>query len=210
VTGTSQAASANGSLSVAVEILGTEHPQRVHYRAVVDLVQRLPDPPPFESRLPAEGRSLSIGVSEIYRQWLFHGPLFRGIHQVSHVGTDGVAAVLASSSPQGWIPDASQEHWLIDPLMLDSGLQLLILWSRQHWDMTTLPSRFRAYRRFGTEPSKHVHCDLRMRPDTGGQTVHADIIFVSADGRVIGILEDIEGNCSKALNRLIGRDFVVQ
>jgi hypothetical protein len=208
VVGKAQAAAAQAPLSIAVEIVGTEHPQRIHYRAVVDLVQRLPEPPPFEPLSLTNGRTLSIDLSEIYRQWLFHGPLFQGIHRIDHMGTDGIVAVLASSSPLGWISDASEERWLIDPLMLDSGLQLLILWSREHWDMTTLPSRFQAYQRFGTQPGKHVHCEVRIRPNTGGQTIHADIVFVNTDGRVIGILEDIEGSCTRALNRLVGRDSV--
>jgi hypothetical protein len=210
VVGKSRAAAAHGALTFSVEIVGAEHPQRIHYRAVVDLVQRLPDPPPFEPLSLTKGYTLSMDLSEIYRQWLFHGPLFQGIHQVNHMGIDGVVAVLASSSPQGWISDASQERWLIDPLMLDSGLQLLILWSREHWNMTTLPSRFRAYRRFGTQPSKHVHCEVRIRPNADGQTIHADIVFVNTDGRVMGILEDIEGSCTRALNRLVGRDSLAR
>ena len=74
--------------------------------------------------------------------------------------------------------------------------------------MTTLPSRFRAYRRFGTQPGKHVQCEVRIRPNTDGQTIHADIVFVNTDGRVIGILEDAEGSCTRSLNRLVGRDSV--
>jgi hypothetical protein len=88
--------------------------------------------------------------------------------------------------------------------MLDGGLQLLILWSRQHLDMTTLPSRFRAYRRFAIEPGKEVHCKVSIRPETGRQTIHADILFLNPGGGTIGILEDIEGSCTKALNRLVG------
>jgi acyl transferase domain-containing protein/NAD(P)H-dependent flavin oxidoreductase YrpB (nitropropane dioxygenase family)/NAD(P)-dependent dehydrogenase (short-subunit alcohol dehydrogenase family) len=207
VVGKSQEVVADGPLSIAIEIVGTEHPERMHYRAVVDLVQRLPDPPPFEPLSLTNGHSLSMDLPEIYRQWLFHGPLFQGIREVKHLGSDGVAAVLASSSPLGWISDASEERWLIDPLMLDSGFQLLILWSRQHWSMTTLPSRFRAYQRFDAQPSEQVYCEVRMRPNTGGQIIHADIVFANSRGQVIGILEDAEGGCTTALNRLVGRDF---
>jgi NAD(P)-dependent dehydrogenase (short-subunit alcohol dehydrogenase family) len=208
VVGKSQGTAVQAPSSIAVEIFGTEHPRRVHYRGVVDLVERLPDPPPFEPLLSATAGTLSIDESEIYRQWLFHGPLFQGIHRIDHVGTDGIVAVLTSSSPLGWISDAIEERWLIDPLMLDGGLQLLILWSRQHLDMTTLPSRFRAYRRFAIEPGKEVHCKVSIRPETGGQTIHADILFLNPGGGTIGILEDIEGSCTKALNRLVGGDSV--
>jgi hypothetical protein len=115
-----------------------------------------------------------------------------------------VRAVLMSSDPAHYFAGTTQGAWLIDPLMLDSGLQLLILWSREHWDMTTLPSRFRAYRRFGSPEGQSVQCEVKIRPETACQTIHTDIIFRNARGDVIGILEDMEGSSSKALNRLVG------
>jgi acyl transferase domain-containing protein/NAD(P)H-dependent flavin oxidoreductase YrpB (nitropropane dioxygenase family)/NAD(P)-dependent dehydrogenase (short-subunit alcohol dehydrogenase family)/acyl carrier protein len=205
VVGKTQPIAAQGQLSIALEIAATENPQRIHYRAVVDLVEHLPDPPSFEPLSPATQRALSIDLSEIYREWLFHGPLFQGVRDIAYIGNDGVVAVLASSSPRGWIAEASDAPWLIDPLMFDSGLQLLILWSREHWDMTTLPSRFKAYRRFGAEPSEQIHCEVRIRPNTGNQTIHADIVFADTGGKVVGILEDAEGSCTRALNRLMQR-----
>ena len=204
VVGNSQAMAADDSLSIAVEIIGTETPHKVHYRAMVDLVPQLPEPPAFEPIAPAEPRGLSIDFSEIYQQWLFHGPLFQGINRIDYIGSDGIVAALASSSPATWITDAPDGRWLIDPLMLDSGLQLLILWSRQHWDMTALPSHFRAYRRFGTEPGTDVRCEVRIRPNIGSQKFHSDLIFINSHRCVIGVLEDIEANCTSALNRLAG------
>ncbi|MGH7045327.1 MAG: SDR family NAD(P)-dependent oxidoreductase [Stellaceae bacterium] len=192
------------SLSLAVEIVATERPHRAHYRAVVDLVRHLPEPPPFEPLSRTDGHPLAMGLSEMYEQWLFHGPLFQGLRRIDHISEHGVTAALASSSPMGWISDASGESWLIDPLMLDGGFQLIILWTREHWDMTTLPSRFGAYRRFATEPTKTVRCEVRIRPNSGSQTVHADMVFINTQGRVIGIMEDAEGSCTRALNRLVG------
>jgi hypothetical protein len=206
VIGKAQPIAAQGRLSIAVEIAATENPQRIHYRAIVDLVERLPDPPSFEPLSPATEHVLSIDLSEIYREWLFHGPLFQGVREINYIGTDGVVAVLASSSPLGWVAEASDAPWLIDPLMFDSGLQLLILWSREHWGMTTLPSRFLAYRRFNAELTKRIHCEVRIRPNPGSQTIHADMVFVNTDGRVVGTLEDAEGTCTRALNRLMQRN----
>jgi NAD(P)-dependent dehydrogenase (short-subunit alcohol dehydrogenase family) len=208
VVGSSVATATEDQLSIAVEIVGTDQPQRVHYRAIVDLVRCLPDPAAFSSQLPTGGRTLSMDISEVYRQWLFHGPLFQGIRQVNYIGREGMTAILAPSSPVGWVSDATESSWLIDPLMLDSGLQLLILWSRQHWEMTTLPSCFRAYHRFDSQPGNQIHCEVRIRPNTGGHTIHADLVFINADGRVIGVLEDIEGSSTRALNRVVDKDSV--
>ena len=49
-----------------------------------------------------------------------------------------------------------------------------------------------------------------MRPETGAQTVHADIFLIdAATSGVVGILEDIQGVCSKALNRLARQELAV-
>ncbi len=200
---TPQPIDAQGHQSVAIEVTGLSEPYRVHYRATVELSRHLPSPPTIRP-LSLNEKPLGLDVSEVYRNWLFHGPLFQGIVRVEQIGPEGVRAVLMSSDPAHYFAGTTQGAWLIDPLMLDSGLQLLILWSREHWDMTTLPSRFRAYRRFGSPEGQSVQCEVKIRPETACQTIHTDIIFRNARGDVIGILEDMEGSSSKALNRLVG------
>ena len=114
--------------------------------------------------------------------------------------------MLATTSPAGWFEGGSAGQWLIDPLMFDSSLQLLVLWARENWDMTALPSGFQNYRRFAAPSVSRIVCEMRIKPNTGGQTIHADIFFLdAATGRVVSILEDMQGACSKALNRLSDR-----
>jgi NAD(P)-dependent dehydrogenase (short-subunit alcohol dehydrogenase family)/acyl carrier protein len=202
-------AASNPSL-VAVEVRGDEHPHRMHYRATVELTQRLPQAPPLELKPLNDGRVFSMEIAEIYRQWLFHGPLFQGISRADLIGVGGIRALLATSSPDSWIAGGSQGQWLIDPLMFDSALQLLVVWAREHWDMTALPSGFRRFRRFAAPAASHILCELRLRPETGAQTIHADIFFIDeATGGVVGVLEDMQGACSKALNRLARRELTM-
>jgi NAD(P)-dependent dehydrogenase (short-subunit alcohol dehydrogenase family)/acyl carrier protein len=201
---------ASNPARVAVEVSGAGHPHRVHYRATIELASRLPDAPPLEVAPLSDGRAFSLEIAEIYRQWLFHGPLFQGISRADLIGVSGIKASLATSSPNTWIAGASDAPWLIDPLMFDSALQLLVVWAREHWDMTALPSGFRSFRRFAAPPASRILCELRIRPETGAQTIHADIFFIdAATGGVVGILEDMQGACSKALNRLAGRALAV-
>ncbi len=50
-----------------------------------------------------------------------------------------------------------------------------------------------------------VLCELRLRPETVQPTIHADIFFLdAATGGVLGMVEDMQGTCSRALNRLAG------
>jgi acyl transferase domain-containing protein/NAD(P)H-dependent flavin oxidoreductase YrpB (nitropropane dioxygenase family)/NAD(P)-dependent dehydrogenase (short-subunit alcohol dehydrogenase family)/acyl carrier protein len=203
-----QAGAASGPMSVAVEVAGAGHPSRIHYRATVDLAPRLPDAPRLQFAPLTDARAFSMEIADLYRQWLFHGPTFQGIHRVDLVSLSGVKASLATSSPDGWIAGPSQGQWIIDPLVFDSALQLVVLWAREHWDMTALPSGFQSYRRFAAPPASRITCEMRMRPNTGAQTIHADIFFLdAASGHMLGTIEDMHGACSKTLNRLAGREF---
>jgi hypothetical protein len=192
--------------NVAVEVVGTAQPHRVHYRATVDLAERLPSAPALNLPALAGGRPFHMKVGEFYDRWLFHGPLFHGITSVDQVSAKGVKAMLATTSPTGWVDETYTGQWLIDPLMFDSALQVLVLWARENWDMTALPSGFQSYRRFAAPAASRIVCEMRIRPNTGGQTIHADIFFLdAATGGVVSILEDMQGACSKALNRLSDR-----
>jgi len=191
-------------LNVGVKIAGAENPERVYYRATVELAQRLPQPPAVKPLSLVATRPFPVSADEAYGRWLFHGPLFRGIKRIECIGPDGIKGSFVASSPQQLIAGAPEGHWLIDPVMVDSGLQLLILWAREHWDMTPLPSRVHTYRRFGLPSSPQIQCEVHIRPETGGHVIHADLFFLGVERRVLGILEDMEGTCSKALNRLAG------
>ena len=151
-----------------------------------------------------------MSIPDLYRRWLFHGPLFQGITKVHQVGPSGVIASLTGSSPEHWIAGSAPGGWLIDPLLFDSALQLLVLWTREHWDMTPLPSGFHRLQRFSGPPASQITCEMTIRPNTGGQTIHSDIFFFDSDtGRVLCVIDDMQGTCSKALNRLAGGEVLV-
>lgn len=173
----------------------------------MELAERLPNASPLKLAPVADGRAFSTDVADIYRNWLFHGPTFQGIDRVDLVGPGGIKASLRTSLPEVWIAGTSSGKWLIDPLMFDSALQLLVVWAREHWDMTALPSGFKKYRRFAAPSASRVLCELRIRPNTRAQMIHADIFFLDgSSGNALGIVEDMQGACSKRLNRLAGRE----
>jgi NAD(P)-dependent dehydrogenase (short-subunit alcohol dehydrogenase family) len=189
---------------VDVEIADLENPRRIHYRASVEMARRLPDPPSPVLPPIGEARPFPLPVDEAYRRWLFHGPLFQGITRLDRIGVDGIEGSLTPSSPRQWIEGAPESRWLIDPVIFDCGLQMLVLWVREHWDMMSLPSRFLAYHRFATPSTTEIRCEIRVRPDERSHIVHADLYFLEVGGRLLGILEDMEGACSKKLNRVVG------
>jgi hypothetical protein len=192
-------------LNVDAEIRGVENPKAVHYRATIEMARMLP--PPLSVSLPplTQTRPFPIPVDEAYRRFGFHGPLFQKVTNIGLTGQNGIEGALEPSSPQEWIAGAPEGRWLIDPAIFDCGLQFLLLWVREYWDMMALPSRFSTYRRFGPAPLSQIRCEVRLRPEQRNQIVHADVYFLGAGGSPFGILEDMEVACSKKLDRVVGK-----
>nr|WP_145952235.1 type I polyketide synthase [Paludisphaera borealis] len=210
-----------------VAILNAGNPDRVHYRASVHLGRRarnhagtarpgfIADPSLLEG-----GGLNTIRVEEAYRDWLFHGPLFQGIASIEAIGPKGARAILRPSSPRACLRGEPPGEWLIDPILVDSALQMQVLWARLHWDVTLLPARIAEYRLFGPGiatpaarppgPSGNggdpygIRYELRISSESQVPTCHADHYFLSLDGRLLGVLTGVEGTGSKALNRLAG------
>jgi hypothetical protein len=106
--------------------------------------------------------SLPFSVEDMYRQWLFHGPLMAGIREIQGIGTNGIAGGLMPSMPQRCLGRQAQGAWVIDPVVLDSALQMIIVWTRMHWDMTPLPSRMHTDKRFGALSGERIDCRMRI------------------------------------------------
>jgi hypothetical protein len=143
-----------------------------------------------------------MSVEEAYKRWLFHGPCLQGISKIEGFNEKGIGGTVVPSSPSVCLRDEVKGAWLIDPALVDSGLQLSILWVRAHYDMMPLISSIKSYRRFGPVPDQPVHCWAEARASAGGHVVSASFYFVDAEGKLISLIEDMEASCSKELNRL--------
>jgi len=202
---TASASSEQLKVELKIESI-SENPKRTYYQATAELAKELSEPTK-ETNEPLnlnEKRSFPMNIEEAYQKWLFHGPTLQGITQIEGTGANGIIASLITSSPEKCLAQTPQSSWIIDPVIVDCGLQLTILWGRMYWGMTSLPSRFGTYKRFGEFKGKNISCQVRIRPDSKDHVIHADVAFIGEDGRLLGLLEDLEHNCSKSLNRLTG------
>jgi NAD(P)-dependent dehydrogenase (short-subunit alcohol dehydrogenase family) len=199
-----QQRSSQDRLSVDAEILGVENPKAVHYRATIEMARYLPPPPSVSLPPLTEARPYPIPVDEAYRRFGFHGPLFQKATVIGPTGHNGIEGALEPSSPQEWIAGAPGGRWLIDPAVFDCGLQFVVLWVRDYWDMMALPARFSIYHRFGPPPLARIRCEVRLRPEQRKRIVHGDLFFHGPEGRLFGILEGMEFACSKKLDRVVG------
>ncbi len=174
------------------------------YTATAEFRAKAAAASPIEPLALVHGRPFPMSVEEAYEKWLFHGPLFAGIVELEGIGDNGIIARIAPSLPQRCLAESpAGTRWLVDPVALDSGLQLVILWARTYLDSTPLPSRFTCYHRLGDLSAGQMRCEARIyNVAPGRSTMHVDIMFYDAAGQCVGWLEDIEVACSKALNRL--------
>jgi acyl transferase domain-containing protein/NAD(P)-dependent dehydrogenase (short-subunit alcohol dehydrogenase family) len=188
-------------------IASTDTPARPHYKATV-LLRRPgePAPAPKGAAPLAVAGSLPMGLDEAYREWLFHGPIFKGIAVVDSIGPEGARARLRTSTPADCLADRPAGTWLLDPVMLDSALQIQVLWGRLHWDMTLLPNVFASYRIYGPRPAdaaaRGVRHEMRTRPGNVPPACVADHDFFDHEGHLFASLHGVEGTASRALNRI--------
>ncbi|HEU4759321.1 MAG TPA: SDR family NAD(P)-dependent oxidoreductase [Dehalococcoidia bacterium] len=190
-----------GGVTVQATIVSGEAPQRRHYQALIDLASR-PGPEAEEQARPlAAAKPFPLSAEEAYRDILFHGPLFQGIKEIAALAPDGASALLTPSSPERCLSGGPESGWLADPVVIDSALQLQLLWGRKQWDITSLPSRIGSLRLFGPLSGSHIRCETRIEPLSARPTSLASHHLYGADGQLLALLEDVELVGSKSLNR---------
>jgi NAD(P)-dependent dehydrogenase (short-subunit alcohol dehydrogenase family) len=185
---------------------------RAHYRARVQL--RDPDGshyrggPNADAPAPpqlADPKRFPIGIEEAYRDLLFHGPLFQGIVAIEGMDELGATSLLRPSLPGRCVAGADGLRWLLDPVLLDSALQIQVLWARLQWDVTLLPAEIGGYAQTSAANSAApVRHELRIRAGSDPPLCHADHWFYGSDGRLLGQLQDVVGVGTQTLNRLAG------
>jgi hypothetical protein len=116
----------------------------------------------------------------------------------------GLRAVLRPTPPARVLEGAGAARWWLDPVTVDCALQLQVIWARLNWGVTLLPAEIGAVRRLGALEGDAVRLELRVRPGSRAPLCHADHRFTDLDGRPLGVLADVVGTGSKALNRLAG------
>ncbi len=187
--------------SVALTLRCDDRPEP-RYLATAWL-RKAPDHAPRVSRLTlTDPRPLPLSLAAAYEDWLFHGPLFAGIREVEAVGRNGIIGRLHASDPAAALADDAPGAWMIDPVVIDSGLQMIILWARTNLDMTPLPARLGAYHRYAETLSGELRCEASIAHTPGNPAIMVDIKFFDASGRLAGWIERLEATCSTALNRL--------
>lgn len=199
-----------GERRLQVELLSAEGKRRPHYRARVRLVPsplRLLDELARDAVPPRVGSLQEAPVlSEIYGGMLFHGPLFQGIIALEGFGPSGVAGRLRASRPADCLVGASAEQrWLIDPVLLDSAMQLAGVWARHHAGITVLPTGCQSLVRLGEPRGERCLGRVRIHAAADGSELHCDVAVLNEDESPVLLMLGLRGVGSAALNRLGAR-----
>ncbi|MFP4446042.1 MAG: SDR family NAD(P)-dependent oxidoreductase [Desulfosudaceae bacterium] len=193
-------------MALDIQIRDSRNKHRVYYRTSVDILRDKPLPDRHVSLEIAEPAPYSLSVPELYEKQLFHGPLWHGIQQVETIGRDGIIGRLKTSRPHAYLHKtaASDDYdWLIDPLVIDSGLQLVVLWMRNQLNATPLPSRLNRFVRFDAPRNgDDLRCEVRVHAPADGGIKSADLYFLTPGGDLTGKMEGLEIIGDESLNRL--------
>ena len=169
---------------------GPEEDETAHARAGAMLLSTLPAAPDYTQPPQLDKQNYGYSVDAAYREVLFHGPHFHGIESIDGYSSDGlVAHVRSAPAPADWMDDPLRSAWLGDPLIVDAGLQMGILWCHKVLGCVSLPTFGARYRQYTpTFPTDGVVAALEVREQTPHR-VTGDITFLDATGTVLARME---------------------
>lgn len=180
-----------------------------HARATVLLATRRPESPTFEIPADLGARPYAADVETVYRDILFHGPHFQGIKSIAGTSERGlVAEVCSAPAPGEWMTEPLRTAWLGDPLVVDAGLQLGVLWCHEELGAVALPSYGSSWRQYRSFPPDGVTAVLQVL-ETGPRLMAADLTFLNAAGQVIARVQRHEWTVDPSLRAAFDRSAIV-
>ncbi len=193
-------------VDVALHSRASNGRETPHARARAILTTDLPAPPAY---VQSDLIVANAYPRDAYEDVLFHGPSFQGIERVDGFSDEGmVAFVRPAPGPSDWMAEPVRSAWLGDPLAVDAGLQLGILWCHERLNAPSLPSYGAGYVQYRpTFPEDGVTAVLEVRSATDTRLT-ADVTFVDAAGVVVARMIGFEWTVDASLRAAFGREAV--
>ena len=198
------------TFEVEVELRsGADDAEVKHARAKAILATRLPKSPTFELPAHLHQRPYALDVEEVYRDILFHGPHFQALKNVAGISRHGIVAdVRSAPAPAEWMSQPLRSSWLGDPLAVDAGLQLGVLWCHEELGALALPSYQARYRQYQPFPKQGVRTVLEV-DETQQHRLTGSITFLDANGRVVARSEGCEWTVDPSLRKAFAHNELV-
>jgi phosphopantetheinyl transferase len=123
----------------------------------------------------------------LYRDHMFHGPLFRGIESIEEWGENGLSATLVGLPAAGLFRDATPS-FLTDPVLVDAAGQMVGYWAAEHLakGFNVFPYRIESLQLYGPPlpEGRRAACRATMRM-VGDSQIHADLEVADSAGRLL-------------------------
>lgn len=157
------------------------------YRATVRPLSEAPDvPTPLTG-----GDAPETTLEAFYGGITFHGPLLAGITAVDGVGAEFVRGRVKTGVPAEWSPGTSVERFHVDPLALDSAMQLAALVAWERYRRAGTPVSLHRWVQLAPMPEGELTVEARFVPPADGEAVtdrfEADFVFRDDAGRAVAM-----------------------
>jgi acyl transferase domain-containing protein len=141
-------------------------------------------------------------AKEIYDNWMFHGPIFQGIQSIEALARTGITGYVKGATPGECLKSVNGDNWIIDPVMLDSAMQLAGVWTRKYLDMMVLPTGFKKLHLLSPLTGKTFKVQVFIPEDLNSNILNCDLAIWSEDGTPAIYIEGLGGIGSRSFNRL--------
>ncbi|MDF1563113.1 MAG: aminotransferase class I/II-fold pyridoxal phosphate-dependent enzyme [Deltaproteobacteria bacterium] len=170
--------------------------RQLAYEARVAPLGELELPPPREG-----GEAPGLSLKAFYDEVTFHGPLLQGITAIEGVGEDFVRGRVRTGLPRDWIPGTHRERWSVDPLALDSAMQLsgYVAWTKLGRAGT--PVSIGRLCQLAPLPAGEVLAEVTFdAPDPGAASDRfvGTVRLRDASGQLLLLCEEVVANLEKA------------
>ena len=142
------------------------------------------------------GRSPQLSLENFYEDITFHGPLLQGITSIDGETDESIRGHLRRGSPSDWMTESSRKEWslitplewTIDPLVLDSVMQLSGYIAFTRYQRAGTPVGIDRYIQLQPLRSDVVVGEVRVGP-SGGDRFSADLYLRDENGGLLAVAE---------------------
>jgi 8-amino-7-oxononanoate synthase len=146
---------------------------------------------------PGKGQPLALSLKAFYDEVTFHGPLLAGIVEIGGVGEDFAHGRVRTSTPSDWMVGSERSGWAVDPLTLDSAMQLAAAVAWVRYQRAGTPVSLGRYVQLKPMPQGPISVAARFGEANEDRFV-ADFVLRDGSGKPVALVEAATAQLTKA------------
>ena len=139
----------------------------------------------------------TLTLAEFYDDVTFHGPLLQGITRIEAVSPTFVRGRVRTGTPSAWSPGSSRSSFAVDPLVMDSAMQLAayVAWTR--YQRAGTPVGIGRIRQLAPLPAGELIAEA-LFGDVESDRFTATLVLRTLDGTPVLVAEEVVAELRKA------------